>query len=153
MKIHNPHPPRQFNSASEGLIDALVPAAFSTMAVLNKIAAENDVSLTLLRVLGILADRRPRMAELAEYLGLEKQTMSGLIARAEKRGLVLRKPNEEDGRATDVLLTDEGATLVQALYQQVQQALTPLTGKLTEPEQQNLQRLLYRMLEPRRDQR
>jgi len=26
------------------------------------------------------------MAELADYLGLEKQTMSGLIARAEKRG-------------------------------------------------------------------
>lgn len=28
------------------------------------------------RVLGILWDRRPRMTELADYLGLEKQTMS-----------------------------------------------------------------------------
>ena len=79
-------------SPGEGVMDAFVPVAFATMAVLNKIGAENDLSLTLMRVLGILWDRRPRMAELADYLGLEKQTMSGLIARAEERGLVARAP-------------------------------------------------------------
>src|SRR5690554_942609 len=98
--------------SNEELADALMTSAFVTMAVINKIGAENDLSLSLIRVLGILWDRRPRMAELAEYLGLEKQTMSGLIARAEKRGLVARAPNKEDGRATDVFLTSDGAELV-----------------------------------------
>lgn len=133
----------------EGLADALVPTAFVTMAVLNKIGAENDLSLTLIRVLGILLDRRPRMAELADYLGLERQTMSGLIARAEKKGLVARAPNAEDGRATDVFLTSDGAELVKRLHVQTQQALMPLTAQLNASDQQQLQELLQRMLERR----
>lgn len=135
--------------AGEGLADALVPAAFATMAVLNKIGAENDLSLTLMRVLGILRDRRPRMVELAEYLGLEKQTMSGLIARAEKRGLVARAPNVEDGRATDVFLTGEGVRLFDQLHGQMRQALAPLTEGLGATDRQLLQDLLERMLASR----
>ncbi|WP_323017982.1 MarR family winged helix-turn-helix transcriptional regulator [Castellaniella sp.] len=134
----------------EGLADVLVPTAFVTMAVLNKLGAENDLSLTLMRALGILWDRRPRMSELADYLGLEKQTMSGLIARAEKKGLVARAPNAEDGRATDVFLTDAGAELVKRLHAQTQQALTPLTEQLCASDRQQLQTLLQRMLESRK---
>ncbi len=143
MKKHISLPPTE--APGEGLIDALVPVAFATMAVLSKIGAENDLSLTLIRTLGILRDRRPRMVELAEHLGLEKQTMSGLIARAEKRGLVAREPNAQDGRATDVLLTDEGAALVERLHAQTQQALAPWTEQLSPSDRQVLERLLQRM--------
>jgi len=38
--------------------------------VLNRIGTEHDLSLTQLRVLGILRDRRVKMSELAGYLGL-----------------------------------------------------------------------------------
>jgi DNA-binding MarR family transcriptional regulator len=141
--IREAPPPR------EGLLDALVPAAFVTMAVLNKIGAEHDLSLTLIRVLGILWDRHPRMSELADYLGLEPQTMSGLIARAEKKGLVARAPNEEDRRATDVFLTSEGTRLFKRLRTQTRQALEPLTAQLGASDQQLLQTLLLRMLETR----
>ncbi|MFV0454923.1 MAG: MarR family winged helix-turn-helix transcriptional regulator [Pseudomonas sp.] len=141
---------KQLPPPEEGLADVLVPTAFATMAVLNKIGAENDLSLTLIRVLGILWDRRPRMAELADYLGLEKQTMSGLIARAEKKGLVMRAPNAEDGRATDVFLTSEGVKLVKRLHVQAQQALVPLTEQLSRSDQQQLQELLQRMLDSRK---
>lgn len=140
---------KQPSDPDEGLADALVTAAFVTMAVLNKIGAENDLSLTLIRVLGILWDRRPRMTELADYLGLEKQTMSGLIARAEQRGLVARAPNEEDRRATDVFLTSDGAKLVKRLRVQGQQALAPLTRQLSVSERNRLEELLQRMLETR----
>lgn len=136
-------------ASDDGLADALVTTAFVTMAVINKIGAENDLSLSLIRVLGILWDRRPRMTELADYLGLEKQTMSGLIARAEKRGLVARAPNEEDGRATDVFLTNDGAKLVKRLRVQGQQALAPIIEQLSASDQQLLQELLKRMLNTR----
>lgn len=139
-------PLKQITPASEGLADALVMTSFVTMAVINKIGAEHDLSLSLIRVLGILWDRRPRMAELADHLGLEKQTMSGLIARAEKRGLVARAPNEEDGRATDVFLTGVGAELVKRLRAQGQEALAPVIEQLGASEQQRLQELLLRML-------
>ena len=142
---------KQASAPDEGLADALVTTSFVTMAVINRIGAENDLSLSLIRVLGILSDRRPRMTELADYLGLEKQTMSGLIARAEKRGLVARAPNEEDGRATDVFLTSDGAKLVKRLQVQGKQALAPIVERLSASDQQLLQELLQRMLEPRKD--
>lgn len=142
---------KQASAPSEGLADALVTTAFVVMAVINKIGAENDLSLSLIRVLGILMDRRPRIVELADYLGLEKQTMSGLIARAEKRGLVARAPNEEDGRATDVFLTSDGAKLVERLHAQGQQALAPIIDQLGASDQKLLQELLTRMLETRKD--
>lgn len=140
---------KQAPAPGDGLADALVTTSFVTLAVLNKIGAENDLSLTLIRVLGILWDRRPRITELAAYLGLEKQTMSGLIARAEKRGLVARAPNAQDGRATDVFLTSEGVELVQRLHAQGQQALAPLIGQLGPSDQQLLETLLQRMLNAR----
>ncbi len=133
----------------EGLADALVTTAFVTMAIINRIGAANELSLSLVRVLGILSDRRPRMAELADYLGLEKQTMSGLITRAEKRGLVARAPNEEDGRATDVFLTSAGVKLVEKLRAQGQQALAPLIGRLSASDREQLRELLRRMLDSR----
>lgn len=139
----------QASAPDEDLADALVTTAFVTMAVINRIAAANDLSLSLVRVLGILADRRPRMAELADYLGLEKQTMSGLVARAEKRGLVARAPNEEDGRATDVFLTCAGAELVEQLRAQGQRALAPLAEGLSASERKRLRELLGRMLDSR----
>lgn len=130
----------------ENLLNALVPTAFITMAAMNKIGADKDLSLTLMRVLGILRDRRPRMAELAEHLGLKKSTMSGLIDRAEQRGLVARAPNAVDERAIDVFMTEAGAALVEELHGQVQQALAPLTDRLNAADQRLLTDLLERML-------
>ena len=95
-------------SADEAaLIDALVQSAFVVMAVLNRLAADNDLSLTQLRVLAILRDRRLGMTALAAYLGLEKSTMTGLVERAEKRGLLQRAPHAVDGRAVEVLISAE----------------------------------------------
>jgi len=128
------------------LVDALVQAAFATMAVLTKIGADNDMSLTQLRVFGILRDRRLRMTELADFLGLEKSTMSGLIDRAEKRGLVQRAPSATDRRAIEVFLTPHGLQAAERVHQLVQQDLSPMTSGLTLAEQRRLQALLERTL-------
>lgn len=129
------------------LVDGLAQTAFVTMAVLNKIAAENELSLTQLRVLGILRDRRPRMAALADHLGLEKSTMTGLVDRAEKRGLLARAANADDKRAVDVFLTQKGMRLAARLSAQVQDALSPLVGRLSAADQRRMRELLGRMLD------
>ena len=49
----------------EELRDALVQISFALMAVLTEVAAEHNLSLTQLRMLGILRDREPTMADLA----------------------------------------------------------------------------------------
>jgi DNA-binding MarR family transcriptional regulator len=129
------------------LIDALVRSSFEVMAVLSRIGAEHDLSLTQLRVLGILRDRRIRMSELADYLGLDKSTVSGLVDRAEKRGLVQRAPNPADGRAVDVFLTAAGTELAGRGAAQIAQALSPMTGPLTRAQARRLTALLGRFLD------
>ena len=130
----------------DALIDALAQTAFATMAVLNKVGAENDLSLTQLRVLAILRDRRLRMTALADYLGLEKSTLSGLVDRAEQRGLLARAPNAEDGRVVDVFLTRKGIKLASLGAAHIRRSLSPRTDALTPAEQRWLQVLLEKML-------
>jgi len=131
---------------SDRLIDALVQTSFATMAVLNRVGGENDLSLTQLRVLAILRDRRVRMTALADHLGLEKSTMTGLVDRAEKRGLLQRARNSNDGRAVDVLLTPAGAQLTERVYAEVERLLAPSTNALEEADRKQFQLLLERML-------
>jgi DNA-binding MarR family transcriptional regulator len=128
------------------LIDALVRTAFLTTAVLSKVAAEHDLSLTQLRVLAILRDRQGSMSDLATYLGLDKSTISGLVDRAEKRGLVRRTQNPLDGRGIDVALTEGGIELAQRGAATVAHALAPLTTALSAAEGRRLTALLERML-------
>lgn len=130
----------------DALVDALVQSAFVTMAVLNRAAAEHDLSLTQVRVLGILRDRRPRMSALAEFLGLERSTLSGLVDRAAARGLVERAPNPDDGRVVDVLLTAAGVELAARIAAEVAAELAPLTRSVSSADRDRLQRLLERLL-------
>ncbi len=132
----------------DGLVDALARAGFATMAVLTRLSAEHDLSLTQLRVLAILRDRRVRMSTLADHLGLERSTLSGLVDRAERRNLLQRAPNRTDGRAVDVLLTAEGARLARRIGAEVQRSLAPMTASLTPAEQRRLRTLLERLLDP-----
>lgn len=131
------------------VIDALVRTSFVTMAVLNRVGAEHDLSLTQLRVLAILRDRRVKMSELADYLGLDKSTISGLVDRAEKRGLLQRIPNPIDGRGVDVVLSTEGMELAERGASQIARSLSPMTSTLTRAEAHRLTTLLERMLEHR----
>ncbi len=131
----------------DGLVDALVQTSFVTMALLNKIGTGHDLSLTQLRVLAILRDRRLKMTELADYLGLDKSTMTGLVSRAEKRGLLERVRNPTDGRAVDVRISPAGAELAERLHAHVAQSLSPMTSTLTRADQRRLRTLLENMLD------
>ncbi|MCU1405450.1 MAG: transcriptional regulator, MarR family [Glaciihabitans sp.] len=130
------------------LVDALAQTAFTTMGALTKIASDNDLSLTQLRVLAILRDRRLRMSDLVGYLGLEKSTLTGLIARAEARGLVTRLANPKDKRVIDVVLTPEGHVLAEQLARDLASHLNPLVSSLDGGEQKTLCVLLTKSLQP-----
>jgi MarR family transcriptional regulator, lower aerobic nicotinate degradation pathway regulator len=132
----------------EELRDALAQMSFTLMAVLTEVAAEHDLSLTQLRVLGILRDRGPTMADLAKFTGLERSTISGLIDRATQRGLVVKTADPHDGRSVRVTLTEPARRLVPAMTTAVGDRITPLTGRLSTAEQKRLTGLLIKALAP-----
>lgn len=136
------------DDSTDVLVDGLVRSAFQVMGVLTRIGAEHDLSLTQLRVLGILRDRQPRMSDLAAFLGLDKSTMSGLIARAEGRGLLTRGTSPEDKRAVVVLITDAGRELIQRMYEEGRKVLAPATDRLEPDQREQLAQLLEPLLSP-----
>lgn len=133
-------------STVEDLRDGLVQMSFTVIAALSRVAAEHDLSLTQLRVLGILRDREPTMAELATYLGLERSTVSGLVDRAAQRGLLRKKADAVDGRSVRVSLTAEARRLEAVVVAEIGDLLAPLTARLGRLEQQRLTVLLTRAL-------
>jgi DNA-binding MarR family transcriptional regulator len=60
-------------------------------------------------VLNTLRDGPRRITELAELEGVAQPTMTLLIKRLERRGLVVRGPQPGDGRVVVVSLTESGA--------------------------------------------
>src|SRR3984957_3824725 len=132
----------------DDLRDALVQISFALMAALTEVAAEHDLSLTQLRMLGILRDREPTMADLATFTGLERSTISGLIDRAAQRGLVVRTADPHDGRSVRVSLTEEARGLVPEITAAIGDRIKPLIGQLSTGEQQRLTALLTKALGP-----
>lgn len=123
------------------LVDALVQLSFTVHAALAAAAAEQDLSVTQLRLLGILRDRQPLMLDLARVLGLEKSSVSGLIDRAAKRGLVERIDATHDGRAVHVRITAEGRRVGRRAQRRVDTEVEALAAALPGQDRAELRRL------------
>src|SRR5580658_2258388 len=95
-------------------VDGLAQLSFVIMGALERRAAEHDLSLAATRLLGVLRDREPTMNELARLLQLDKSSVTGLVDRAERRGLVTRVPSPTDRRSALVRLTGAGQAQVSA---------------------------------------
>lgn len=132
----------------DALVDALAQTAFVLTSTLNRIAADNDLSITQLRLMGTLRGRSPQMKRLADHLGLEKSTLSGLIDRAERKGFVQRRPSESDRRVVEVTLTPDGESTARRIETDVRVAVEPIVQRLTADERTALRVLLERMLGP-----
>ena len=132
----------------DDLRDTLVQVSFAVIAVLSRVAAEQDLSLTQLRVLGILRDREPTMAELATYLGLERSTVSGLIDRAVQRGLV-RKTTDSRRRPFGTGQPHRGGPThwQPRVIAEIGELMAPMTDRLNPGEQKRLTALLLKVLD------
>jgi DNA-binding MarR family transcriptional regulator len=127
-------------------VDAFAQASFLVQGVLERCASEHGISLIQTRLLGTLRDRKPTMNQLALLLGLDKSSTSGLVDRAERRGLVRRLPSQIDRRSVRVSLTAEGRTLVQAVAADSEADIAAIVEPLDPQERATLTALLSRVL-------
>ena len=133
---------------SRGLtrVDGLAQLSFLIHGLLERRAAEHDVSMIQTRLLGVLRDRRPTMNELAQLLSLDKASVTGLVDRAEGRGLVVRVPSQTDRRVVRVSLTDVGRALASDVASQFEGDVSILLGRLARSDRAVLSRLVSRLL-------
>jgi DNA-binding MarR family transcriptional regulator len=139
-------PPDPSPPADLGLVDALVQLSFAVQGILAAIAARHELSITQVRMLGVLRDREPGMLELARFLGLEKSSVTGLVDRAQRRELVARTAPGHDGRAVHVRLTPTGREIARGFAAEVEARLAALAGGLTASERDQLSRLASRLV-------
>ncbi|HEY1821874.1 MAG TPA: MarR family transcriptional regulator [Trebonia sp.] len=127
-------------------VDGLAQLSFTITGMLERRAAAHNLSLPATRLLGVLRDREPTMNELARLLDLDKSSATGLVDRAERRGLVARVPSPSDRRAVLVKLTDEGRILVSTAADLFAADVTAMLGQLPARDRATLSRLVSKLL-------
>jgi len=127
-------------------VDGLAQLSFLIHRLLERRAGEHELSIIQTRLLGVLRDRRPTISELGKLLDLDKSSVSGLVERAERRGLVTRDPSPTDGRSVLVRLTGHGRSLVSEASSQFGADVFTLLNLLSPTDRRELSRLISRML-------
>ncbi|SRR5579871_264236 len=126
--------------------DGLAQLSFLIHAILERRAREHDLSIIQVRLLGVLRDRTPTMNELARYLDLDKSSATGLVDRAQRRGLVVRAPSTTDRRAVLVSLTDRGRSVAADGTARFEADVSLLLQRLPPADRDALSRLISRLL-------
>ncbi|UNT00355.1 MarR family transcriptional regulator [Streptomyces tubbatahanensis] len=86
--------------------------------------------------------RPPRMADLAERLGVVPRQVTSLIDALEERGLVRRSPDAANRRVTRIELTQGGSRALEELRQARRAAAQELLAPLTSAQRDELSSLL-----------
>lgn len=84
--------------------------------------------------------------ELCDAVDLDRSTIADLVARMERRGLIVRAPDPEDGRRKTVGLTERGRAERRRLKPLVEQVEEALTGALADASRASLRDGLRQML-------
>ncbi len=87
------------------------------------------------------------VGELATQLGIATSSATAACKRLEKAGLLTRERQAEDERIVRVALTEQGLAQIDTWRQRKRESLTHLLSVLDQHEQQELQRIIERVLE------
>ncbi|WP_344422964.1 MarR family winged helix-turn-helix transcriptional regulator [Amycolatopsis minnesotensis] len=139
--------PRAAQTPDLNLIDGLMQLSFIVQAILGRLAGEQGLSVTQLRMLAVLDDRQIGMRQLAGILELEKSSVTGLVDRAERRGLVQRIAVPGNRRAVHVTVTDAGRAVVHLVREAVRAELGQLAGTLSDSRQDTLRRSMETLIQ------
>lgn len=89
--------------------------------------------------LGILRDKQTvRASAIADALGVAPTTVSSVVSRLTKRGLIVRSQSSEDRRAYDLSLTEEGRETAEAIHSQDLRNMTLFLSALSADDQDSL---------------
>jgi len=83
---------------------------------------------------------------LSKALGLKNAAVTGLASRMKKNGLILRKPCEQDGRASLLYLSESGRAKLPQIFPLVQQINTSLLEDFSDAEMDVVYRFLNHVI-------
>ncbi|GIH29291.1 hypothetical protein Aph01nite_76010 [Acrocarpospora phusangensis] len=110
--------------------DGLVRLTGLVQGIYARVSERHDLTPVQAKLLCVLLGGPRGMAELARCFGVEKAALTGLMNRAERRGLAQRESVPGDRRALRVTLTDSGHAAAAAFHAEVSAELGRLIAPL-----------------------
>ncbi len=121
-------------------------STFLVNAVYADSAREYGLTQQQGQLLCVLMAQPYGMSELGAVLGLAKSSLTGLVDRTERNGLVQRASDPQDSRAVRVALTRRGAKLADEFYTETCRRVEELTSGFAPAERDALAALLGRVV-------
>ncbi|GGC88663.1 hypothetical protein GCM10011512_14540 [Tersicoccus solisilvae] len=140
-------------TVTEGTAAALVEQIMRLQRTVKHVtsrsmAAADGVGMAHVGILFMLCSSSERRAtDLADDLGIGTSALSRQISALEERGLLSRRPDPDDGRASLLSVTDSGRDLVGTVTAERTQRLTDLLTGWDEAEAEHATRTLGRLSE------
>lgn len=115
----------------------LVQLTALVQGIYARVSGRHGLTPVQAKLLCVLLDGPRGMAELAHCFGVEKAALTGLMDRAERRGLARRSPAPDDRRALRATLTDAGHRAATAFHAEVSAELSHLTSPLADDDREH----------------
>jgi DNA-binding MarR family transcriptional regulator len=116
----------------------------------KRIEKEYGISIPQLLCLQYLSKQSNYQATpkaIKDYLQLNASTVTGIIARLEKKGLLAKLPKTQDRRVSPVILTANGADLIERTPEPMHDQLKSKLNQLSATDLENLQEAFHTIIQ------
>ena len=137
---------RRDSDGDETLSEAFWSVARQLRHTSQETLAPWDITPSHLRALRVLMRRGVmRLSELSDHLHIAARSTTEVVDALETRGLVERRPDPDDRRATLVALTEHGASVLDAIRAARGTETERAFGRLSQTDRAHLARILRRL--------
>jgi DNA-binding MarR family transcriptional regulator len=126
--------------------NALIQVSRLVQGIHARTAERHHLTQVQAKLLCALAFGPRGMLELAQLFGVEKAALTGLVDRAERRGLVTRSPVPGDRRALSVTLTETGRRAAFAFHAAATEELNRLMSPLAPREREQFRNAMAKII-------
>jgi MarR family transcriptional regulator, organic hydroperoxide resistance regulator len=138
--------PSEIKPEVDSILEAIVYLYTESRRITKEVARSAELTgpqLTVLKVLEGLGDLS--LSELSERIRAQNSTVTGIIDRMEREGLVVRARSSEDRRVVHIRMTDKGARIARDIAVEPMEILHKALGALSQGETRDLLRILTKI--------
>jgi DNA-binding MarR family transcriptional regulator len=138
--------PTELKPDVDQILEAILYLYTESRRLTKELARSVDLTgpqLTVLKMLEGVGDLS--LSELSERIRAQNSTVTGIIDRMEREGLVLRARSTEDRRVVKIKLTDKGSKIARAIAVEPMEVLRAALDGLTFVESQSLLKILTKI--------
>jgi DNA-binding MarR family transcriptional regulator len=138
--------PSEIKPNVDSILEAAVYLYTESRRVTKEVARRAELTgpqLTVLKMLEGVGDLS--LSELSERIRAQNSTVTGIIDRMEREGLVVRSRSTEDRRVVHIRLTDKGAKIAREIAVEPMEIFRTALGCLSATEMHDLLRILTKI--------